>query len=152
MNNKTNIHQFELTIYNHQKVKNFDEKQMMRFHQSAYKAIPLVKTLEIVNRSVLPHLKEVEVNLVDDVTIADIHWQFMDISGATDVITFDHGEIYISVETAERQGEEYGNELDREIMLYLIHGLLHLAGYQDAEEPDRLEMDVIQQGILSKVW
>jgi len=59
--------------------------------------------------SALTQIQEVEVSLVDDVTIADVHLRFMDIPGATDVITFDHGEIHISVETARQQAMEFEN-------------------------------------------
>ena len=60
---------------------------------------------------------------------------------ATDVLTFDstakdrrspiEGEIIISVQTAKQNAVEYGVNLKEEIMLYMIHGVLHLLGYED---------------------
>ena len=67
-------------------------------------------------------LDEVEVSFVDDETIADLHLQYMQIPGPTDVITFAHGEIHISVETAKAQASEYANDFERELMLYIVHG------------------------------
>jgi len=102
--------------------------------------------------AVLLGLEEVEVTLVSDATIADVHVEFMDIEGATDVITFDHGEILISMETAATQGAENGNSIERETALYVVHGLLHLAGYADKSEEEFAEMARIQEECLTRVW
>lgn len=77
---------------------------------------------------------------------------FMEISGATDVITFHHGEIVIGVEVAVRQAEEYGEPLGREILRYLVHGLLHLAGHEDSEEDEAKAMEAAQEDIVDKLW
>lgn len=100
----------------------------------------------------LAHLATLEVALVDDETSARVHMDFMEIPGATDVITFHHGEIVIGVEVAMRQAEEYGEPLGREILRYLVHGLLHLAGHEDAEEEDSKAMEAAQEEIVGKLW
>ena len=100
----------------------------------------------------LAHLATLEVALVDDETSARVHMDFMEIPGATDVITFHHGEIVIGVEVAMRQAEEYGEPLGREILRYLVHGLLHLAGHEDAEEVDSKAMEAAQEEIVGKLW
>lgn len=102
--------------------------------------------------SALSQLETVEVSIVDDQTIADVHLRFMDIPGATDVITFDHGEIHVSAETARAQATEFDNGFERELMLYIVHGLLHLAGHEDATSEGRATMDTLQQSILNEVW
>lgn len=102
--------------------------------------------------AVLPDLDEVEVTLVSDAVIADVHVEFMSIEGATDVITFDHGEILISTDTAEVQGEENGHSIERETALYLVHGLLHLAGYADKGEEAFAQMAKLQERILARIW
>lgn len=142
----------DITIYSHQQVLPLAEALVRRLLSCAVKAVPMVLAVATTADSVLSQLEEVEVSFVDDITIADVHLRFMDIPGATDVITFDHGEIHISVETAKRQADEFGNAYERELMLYVIHGLLHLAGHQDANEDDRKRMDAHQQAILSAVW
>ena len=78
-------------------------------------------------------LATLEVALVDDATSDRVHRDFMNIEGPTDVITFHHGEIVIGAEVAQRQAAEYGEPLAREILRYLVHGLLHLAGHEDAD-------------------
>ena len=102
--------------------------------------------------SPLTSLAEVEVTLVSDATIAEVHVEFMGVEGATDVITFDHGEIVISTDTAAVQGKENGNSIGRETALYLIHGLLHLAGYSEKEKEAFETMARLQEEILCRVW
>ena len=97
----------------------------------------------------LPRLGEVEVTLVSDATIARVHRDFMDIPGATDVITFGHGEIVISAETARANAAHYGRPLDEEIALYIVHGLLHLNGYEDKEPEAAARMHRLQEQILA---
>jgi len=97
----------------------------------------------------LQGLNEVEVTLVSDATIARVHRDFMDIPGATDVITFDHGEIVISTETAKANAVLYGRSLDHELALYIVHGLLHLNGYEDKEAAAAARMHQLQESILT---
>jgi probable rRNA maturation factor len=142
----------ELSLYSHQDEINLSEPLLEKLTSAGRVAIPKVLAVALSSQSVLCQLDEVEVSFINDTTIADIHLRFMAIPGATDVITFDHGEIYISVETAQKQAQQFGNSLERELMLYIIHGLLHLAGYEDASESDRIKMDDLQQSILADVW
>ena len=104
------------------------------------------------NDSPIYDLDDIEVTLVSDAIIADVHVRFMSIEGATDVITFDHGEIVISTETAAEQGRENGNSIEKETALYLVHGLLHLAGYADRAPQEFAEMARLQVGILERIW
>ena len=99
----------------------------------------------------LVSLPEIEITIVDDADIARVHGDFLDDPTPTDVITFHHGEILISAETALRQGREHGQSLDHEAALYLVHGLLHLAGWDDHEETEAREMARLQEGILRDV-
>ena len=142
----------EISLYSHQEVILLPDELMALMERAGREAMPLVLELALDESSVLGQLDEVEVSFIDDETIADEHLRFMDIPGATDVITFDHGEIHISVETVRQQAEELGSDFERELMLYIIHGLLHLAGYDDASEADHLKMNDLQQGVLMKVW
>lgn len=98
----------------------------------------------------LPSLPEIEVSVVSDEEIARVHGDFLDDPTPTDVITFHHGEILISADTALRQGAEHGQSLDVEVALYLVHGLLHLAGWDDHEESEAAEMALRQEAILQK--
>lgn len=100
--------------------------------------------------AVLATLPEVEITLVDDAEIARVHGEFLDDPTPTDVITFHHGEILISTETAARQAVEHGQPLDHELALYAIHGLLHLAGWHDEEEAEAAAMARVQAEILQQ--
>ena len=142
----------EIFVYNHQDVVAISSDLVSQLQIASGRAIPKVLTVASCDNSALSSLKEIEVSLIDDATIADVHMRFMDIPGATDVITFDHGEIHISVETARMQAEEFGSAYERELMLYIVHGLLHLAGHEDASDEGSAKMDKLQQSILSEVW
>jgi len=114
-----------------------------------------VRILKEVERRGLqrcPLPRGVEVSLIDDEAIGQVHGVFMDDPTPTDVITFpygEYGEILISVETARRQGLEFGRSLERETALYLVHGILHLAGYTDKTLPEQEEMGEIQEELLT---
>ena len=105
-------------------------------------------------RFALERLALVEVAVVSDAAIARVHREFMDVPGATDVITFDHGEIVVSADTAVRCAAEHGHGVVEELALYIIHGLLHLNGYDDIAARDRAKMhrvqDRIWRGVLAK--
>jgi probable rRNA maturation factor len=92
--------------------------------------------------------KEISVVFVSDARITQVHREFMSIDGPTDVITFRHGEILISVDAAERQREEFSGDLGRELRIYFVHGLLHLSGLDDLTEQGFAEMARIQQTIV----
>ncbi len=99
---------------------------------------------------VLPALPEIEATLIDDAEIARVHGEFLEDPTPTDVITFHHGEILVSVETAARQGPDHGADFEHEVALYLIHGLLHLAGWHDHDPAEAAQMAETQQRILQQ--
>lgn len=99
----------------------------------------------------LTTLAEVSVVLVSDRKISELHRRFMRIDGPTDVITFQHGEIFISVETAQCQAKTHRTSLASELRLYLVHGLLHLQGFGDHRASDRRRMFAAQERILASV-
>lgn len=100
----------------------------------------------------LRRLEEVEISVVSDRVIARVHRQFMDVPGATDVITFGHGEIVLSAATAVRQARENGEDSHREVARYVIHGLLHLNGHEDADPADAAKMWDAQETVLQALW
>ena len=96
----------------------------------------------------LDQLREVFVWLISDRRMAQLHKKFMHLTGATDVLTFQHGEIFISVETAKRHARVFGNSFARELRLYIVHGLLHLHGFDDQTRPGARKMHKVQERIL----
>ncbi len=103
------------------------------------------------NKNVLSKLIEVTVVLVSDHRMADLHRRFLNEFGPTDVITFQHGEIVISTETARRQGRAFRTSVEHEVRLYLVHGLLHLRGYDDKTPAGAAEMKRIQEKVVRGV-
>lgn len=103
---------------------------------------------------------ELSVTLVDDARIAQIHVDYMDIPGATDVISFPLGdpsdpipilgEVVVSVDTAAREAQERGITLQEELLRYVVHGTLHLFGYDDHEPDDHAAMHARQEELLAE--
>ncbi len=116
----------------------------------AERALHLCLAERAPQTSALESLDEINIVLVSDARIAALHQQFMNIAGPTDVITFDHGEIFISTETAQRQAREFGTSMDEEIKLYLVHGLLHLHGYDDTTPALRRTMEAAQERVMKR--
>ena len=101
---------------------------------------------------------EISICFVDDDHIARLHGEFLGDPTPTDVITFPlseddsrplEGEIVISSETAIRQADDHQTTPLTELHLYVIHGLLHLTGFDDLEEADFKEMEAAQEAYLS---
>ena len=92
----------------------------------------------------------VTVAFVSDKKIRELNRQFRRVDKATDVLSFpsdsddgDLGDIAISIQTASRQAKQNGLTLDGEIAQLILHGLLHLSGYDhetDNGEMNRLEL------------
>ena len=115
----------------------------------AAKALQLCLQLRKSGPTDLTKLRKVAVLFVSDERMALLHRRFLNQSGPTDVITFQHGEIFISAETARRHARTFGNSLGREVRLYIVHGLLHLHGFDDRSEADARKMKAAQEKILA---
>ncbi len=129
-------------VYDHQKKHPLD---LELFRRWILASLPFCRDQCLSVAVPLAVLAEIEVSFVDDATIARVHAEFMDDPTPTDVITFDHGEILVSTETAARQASENGNTFEREIATYVVHGLLHLAGYGDGTSEEYEQMRVLQE-------
>ncbi len=101
---------------------------------------------------VLSNLDCVEISLVDDETIARIHAEFLDDPTPTDAITFHHGEIIVSIDTAERYAQEHGIRPEEELFRYMVHGLIHLHGYLDYEPTDREALFAVQEPLVARFF
>jgi len=137
-----------IRVLNRQRKLAVNARRLETFAQSA-----LSRCLKLprLKSGVLKELTEISVILVSDRRIAQIHGQFMNEPGPTDVITFQHGDIVISVETAKRQAREFGATVDHELRLYLVHGLLHLAGFDDRTSAGAAEMKRFQERLTRAI-
>ena len=138
-----------LELYDHQSALPLD---MERLIHVASQALPLVLEHPGPHPALLPDLEEIEISFITDAIISAAHSQFMDDPSPTDVITFQHGEILISTDTATRQAAAHAHDPQRECALYLIHGLLHLHGHEDHAPDESAVMQQLQDSILTKVW
>ena len=142
----------EVIIGNHQEATDIPENALTALEEVTNESAPLALAHAAEEDSPLSHLATLEVAFVDDETSDRVHRDFMDIAGPTDVITFHHGEIVIGTEVAARQAAEFDEPLPRELLRYLVHGLLHLAGHEDAAPEDRVTMETAQESIVSRLW
>jgi probable rRNA maturation factor len=148
-----------LTVRNRQRKIAVDVEELEKF---AAGAVRRCLQLRKKKRTDLRSLHEVFVWLISDRRMAVLHRKFLEHIGPTDVLTFQHGEIFISAETARRHAREFGeedarrgrrvhgggNSLMRELKLYIVHGLLHLHGFDDRTPTEACRMKTAQERIL----
>lgn len=99
------------------------------------------------------------VQLVGPRTMAGVNRNYLAHTGTTDVITFDHaedrnavyGEIYVCVAVAVTQAREYGTGWTEELVRYIVHGLLHLRGFDDKTPVSRRLMKREENRIVRKL-
>ena len=109
---------------------------------------------------------EVQIILADNDFIHQLNRDYRQVDAPTDVISLQEGlqpemseygdaiflgEIYISVDRAQEQAEEYGNTLEEELCFLTVHGMLHLMGYDHIEAADEQIMRAKQREILGRV-
>ncbi|HEY8901816.1 MAG TPA: rRNA maturation RNase YbeY [Chthoniobacterales bacterium] len=97
----------------------------------------------------LAELPEIAISIVGPDAMSRVHVDFLAIEGPTDVITFPYGEILVCAAIAAENCPRYGNSLDDEVALYIIHGLLHLNGFDDLEAGAARHMRARQAKILN---
>jgi len=102
------------------------------------------------------------VTVVDDARMAALHERYLGVAGPTDVLSFPLedgldaggaplvGEVVVSADTAAREAEARGLPFERELLLYVVHGALHLLGYDDQGETDRRRMQARQEELLGE--
>jgi len=135
----------EISVHNLQRKTSVNIAELETF---AADAVKRCLRLQKGKRTDLRQLHEIFVWLISDRRISQIHLQFLGESGPTDVITFRDGEIFVSVETARRNAREFGNSLMSEIKLDIVHGLLHLHGFDDSTLAGLSRMKDTQEKIL----
>ena len=125
-------------------------------------AEPLVRSaVEAVLRLIDFDEASISVTLLGDDAIAEINSQYLGHEGPTDVISFPLwengepvvGDIYVGLEQARRQAEDMAVPLPQELRRLVIHGTLHVLGYDhpEGEEREDSEMWLLQEQILREV-
>ncbi|MFH1050434.1 MAG: rRNA maturation RNase YbeY [bacterium] len=133
------------------------------YNDSSYKYLPKKKLIEVVE-NVFRHEKKgtdilLNIIYINDEKIWEINRKYLKHNRTTDVITFSldeeekiiEGEIYISVDTAKKQSDEYKVTFNNEIMRLAVHGALHLAGYDDDTDKNRILMHNLENKYLEMI-
>lgn len=107
---------------------------------------------------------ELSVVLCDDAFIHPLNRDWRGKDKPTDVLSFAQregeganpddnvlGDVIISVETATRQAEERGHPLGHELRVLLVHGILHLLGYDHEEDEEAEEMEALERDLLGEL-
>lgn len=102
---------------------------------------------------------EVRVRLVRDEAMAAAHKRYKGIDGPTDVLTFDLSDpggvldidLLVCVDEAQRQSEELGHEVRSEVLLYIVHGVLHCMGHDDHDPGEARRMHEAEDALLEAI-
>lgn len=137
-----------ITVLNRQRVV---PVALIPLEEFAWRALGECLRIPMKKMSGLMSLAELSVILVSDRRMAELHRRFLHLPGPTDVITFQHGEIFISAETARRHARRFGNSLERELCLYIAHGLLHLHGFDDTDSAGAAKMERAQERLVASL-
>jgi metalloprotein, YbeY/UPF0054 family len=136
-----------ITIRNVQRSVLFSTHRLQHFAGIACKLVWQTRR----QKSEIASLNQIYILIVSDRRMAALHKEFCSIPGATDVLTFQHGEIVISADTAATQARMFHTNVTAEIQLYVLHGLLHLAGFDDATPSKRRQMHQLQKKLMTAV-
>lgn len=118
----------------------------------------------------VPESSEASVTFVTDDEIAELNEVYRGIAGPTDVLSFECdsldddfpamegdnaiyalGDIVIAPDVARKQAIEFGNEFLDEVDMLVVHGMLHLNGYDHIADEDAAVMESLQDAILAKL-
>ena len=138
---------FEIAVANRQRTRRLDRKLIHSLANDVLNELSVERA-------------ELGLNFVSSEEMARVHEQFMNIAGSTDVITFDHGseppatvhgEIFISVVDAITQARDFKTTWQSEVARYLIHGILHLLGFDDLQAAKRRKMKQAENRLMKKI-
>ncbi len=119
--------------------------------------VPLRRAVEIVLEDSGQAAATVSIAVVDDPTIHELNRAYLRHDYPTDVLSFSLGEpgepidgqIVVSAETAMARAAEYGWPAEHELLLYVVHGALHLVGHDDKSPDAKSAMRAAERRILA---
>ena len=101
-----------------------------------------------------PGLRRLTVRLLQDAQMRELHDRHMQDPTTTDVLTFVDGpeaDVAVCVDEARRRSAELGHPLERELLLYALHGMLHAAGLDDRTPDDFARMHAEEDRLLAAI-
>jgi probable rRNA maturation factor len=98
----------------------------------------------------LKGFKEISIAIVCDARMENLNRKYRGKNKTTDVLAFDYGEIFICLSQAKRQAKRLKHSLKKELAILLIHGILHLAGYNDKTKRGYNKMVKAQEELCQK--
>ncbi|MCK4859245.1 MAG: rRNA maturation RNase YbeY [Candidatus Omnitrophica bacterium] len=107
-----------------------------------------IKTLNFLN---FEEKTEVNLVIIGEARMRKLNKKYRKINRVTDVLAFDYGEIFICLPQARKQAKQLGNILKKELAILLIHGILHLAGYDDETKIGYNKMVKKQEEVWQKL-
>ena len=112
--------------------------------------------LKLVAQSEVRRLGDISIIFCSDNFILDINIKYLNHDYFTDIITFDYceddiisGDLFISVDSVRENAAFYGTEFEDELNRVIVHGVLHLIGYDDHSEEDIAQMRAKENYYLS---
>ncbi|HEY5742336.1 MAG TPA: rRNA maturation RNase YbeY [Terrimicrobiaceae bacterium] len=110
----------------------------------------LPRCLELVRSSEVPlgRLERIEAVILGNRSIAKVHGDFLGDLTPTDVITFPYGEILIGAGVVSENAGRFGHSASEEAALCIIHGILHLAGWEDQTADEAKDMARKQEQVF----
>lgn len=94
---------------------------------------------------------ELSIAVIGDREMIKLNKEHRNRNHTTDVLAFGYGEIIICLPQAKRQAKELGHSLKEELVTLLIHGILHLAGFNDETKTDYKKMTAMQENFLKNI-
>ncbi len=135
-----------MSIYNRQRAVKFDLSRIRRIADAAQAACVAAAR----SGSSLLKLRAVDVTILSDSAIGRVHRDFLDDASPTDVITFEHGELLLGAGVLVENAARYGHSPSDEAALCVIHGVLHLGGWNDLSSREAREMAKRQEQIFKQ--
>ena len=135
-----------IRVHNAQRKVAVSVEELQAFAEAA---VSVARRIKLRRGASFATLNQIDVLLVSDARIAALHKRFMSIAGPTDVITFQHGDIVVSAETAKANARRFRTTTDAEIRLYIAHGILHLIGFDDTTAAAAREMAKRQERLVA---
>ena len=116
----------------------------------------------VLDRESAPQYAELSIAIVELAEMTQLNEQYRGKEGPTDVLSFECddlcaadvdepvtlGDVVIAPEVAETQAEEYGHTVEEELNLLLVHGVLHLLGYDHEADEDAIVMQARERALL----